>query len=278
MTGTQAFIPIEDISDDLVYLKDGSVTLVLSTSAVNFGLLFETEQMGIIDAFARLLNSLSFPIQIVIHSKRLDVSSYLKTLNQAIIKQTNPLLKDLTTRYSSFVESIIKEKNVLDKQFYVCISVSASELGVLPKSAIDRSKKATTILAPRRDHLISQLIRLGLKARQLNTVELVKLFYEIYNPPQNNVQENNVQASQLPATPAVQTPIQPIVQPQVAPTQPPSLTRPPVNLTRLNPTKPVSDIYRPPAPRQQQATVQPVSVAHLTPPFVVEELADDFGP
>ncbi|OGE19567.1 hypothetical protein A3A14_02975 [Candidatus Daviesbacteria bacterium RIFCSPLOWO2_01_FULL_43_38] len=260
MTETQNFIPIEDIQDGLVYLKDGSVTLVLSTSAVNFGLLFETEQMGIIDSFARLLNSLSFPIQIVIHSKRLDVSTYLHTLDQAINAQPNPLLKNMSLNFRKFVESIIKEKNVLDKQFYVCINVTAPELGVLPRNIADKSKKATTILSPRRDHLVSQLLRLGLKARQLPTVELVKLFYEIYNPP-----ENGVQVMEL-------TNLAPVTQIIPAP-------KPAVTLTRLviNPqTKPNPDIYQPPAPKPQPSTPPPgpLSVSHLSPPFVVEELAE----
>lgn len=253
MTGTQQFVPIEEISGDLIYLKDGSVTLVLSTSAVNFGLLFETEQMGIIDAFARLLNSLSFPIQIVVHSKRLDVSSYLHTLDKAVTTQTNPLLKNMSLHYRKFVESIIKEKNVLDKQFYVCINVTAPELGVLPKNITDRGKKATTVLSPRRDHLISQLLRLGLKAKQLTTVELVKLFYEIYNPPQ--------------------TP------PAVAVTQAAPAPKPAITLTRLTSPPQVRqnpDVYQPPTPRSQPAMPSPgaISVSHLSPPFVVEELAE----
>lgn len=258
MTGTQNFIPIEDIADDMIYLKDGGVTLVLSTSAVNFGLLFDTEQMGIIDAFARLLNSLSFPIQIVIHSKRLDISSYLHTLDQAISAQPNPLLKNISLSFRRFVESIIKEKNVLDKQFYVCINVTAPELGVLHKNIADRSKKAATILSPRRDHLISQLLRLGLKARQLPTAELVKLFYEIYNPPGNGAQATE---------PAKLTPVT-----KVTPTP-----KPVVTLTRLVPNP---DIYHPPTPKFQPSTPLPgpLSISHLSPPFVVEEMADDFGP
>jgi hypothetical protein len=187
MASTQQFIPIEDIRDDLVFLKNGGVSLVISTSAVNFGLLFETEQISIIEAFAGLLNSLSFPIQIVISSKRLDVASYLTVLDEAMKKQVSPLLREMTMKYRGFVESIIKENNVLDKQFYVCINAPAIELGVLPKNAEDRTKKAMTLLMPRRDHLIRQLGRLGLKARQLNTVELVKLFYEIYNPPNGEI-------------------------------------------------------------------------------------------
>ncbi|MBI4037110.1 hypothetical protein HY385_01660, partial [Candidatus Daviesbacteria bacterium] len=231
----------------LIFLKNGSVTMVVATSAVNFGLLFETEQISLIDSFAGLLNSLSFPIQIIIHSKRLDVSSYLNNLDQAYLKQTNPKLKQLITSYRQFVASVIKANNVLDKQFYVCLTVTPIELGVLPKNDAEKSKKANTVLIPRRDHLLGQLARLGLKTKQLTTVELVKLLYNIYNPPNSNL--------------TVQAPAQPQARPIVAPTpaaappppplQPPPQTKP--NLVRLGPT-----------------------TTNLTAPFVVEELPDDF--
>lgn len=274
MVSSQQFIPIADIDQDLIFLKDGSVTLVLNTSAVNFGLLFETEQIAIIDSFAGLLNSLSFPIQIVIRSRSLDVSSYLHTLDQAFNQQQNPLLKNMILGYRKFVESIIKENDVLDKQFYVCISVTAAELGILPKQTQDKIKKALTILSPRKDHLVRQLSRLGLKATQVKTTELVKIFYDIYNPEQ-----------QVAPTQAVGVPVQPVQVPQavapqipVAPTQQPTQPRPairrfpnPVPIMPQASNQPI----RPPA--AQPTTAYSPVVSNLTPPFVVEELPDDYG-
>lgn len=181
MPSTQQHLPIQDIQNDLVFLKDGSVSLVIETSAVNFGLLFDTEQAAIIQEFAGLLNSLSFPIQIVVHSKKLDVSSYLYKLDQVINLQQNLLLKNLTQHYRQFVESLISENEVLDKKFYVCVSVGGVELGLLPKGVTDRAGRATTIIKPRRDHVVRQLNRIGLKTKVLRSAELVKLFYEFYN-------------------------------------------------------------------------------------------------
>lgn len=276
MTSSQSFIPIQDIKDDLIFLKDGGVSLVITTSAVNFALLFETEQLSIIDAFAGLLNSLSFPIQIVIRSKRMDVSSYLHTLDEASKRQSSPLLKSMISYYRQFVSSIIKENNVLDKQFYVCLNVSAIELGVLPKSIADKTKKALTILLPRHDHLIRQLTRLGLKARQLKTEELIQLFYDIYNPSDAELSFEpdafgNFKTDAVPLVPAI--PVQPPAQPPppvVAPAPPP-----PVALSRapFPPGKPLA----PPNPPPINQTPPP-SIANLSPPFIVEELTDDFGP
>lgn len=180
MATTQQHIPINEIKNDVVILKDGSYACIIQTSAVNFGLLSENEQLAIISAFAGLLNSLSFMVQIVIRSKRLDISSYLHLLDNALKSQQNPLLAELMLRYRNFIENTISENEVLDKQFFIVIPVSYLELGLV-KGSGDTVAKAMTILVPRRDHVIRQLSRIGLKATQLPNEELIKLFYEIYN-------------------------------------------------------------------------------------------------
>lgn len=181
---TQEHILISDIQDGVVLLHDGSASLVLQTSAVNFGLLSQEEQLAIISAFAQMLNSLSFAIQIVIQSKRLDISSYIHLLDQAIIIQTNPLLSSIIGRYRNFVQSLIKDREVLDKRFYVVINVSSLELGLGLKGE-DKLKKIKATLGPRRDQIIRQLSRVGLRTSQLDDKRLIKLFYEIYNRPLN---------------------------------------------------------------------------------------------
>lgn len=190
---TQDHLPVEDIRDDLVLLKDGSVALILITTAVNFGLLSEEEQESLIFAFAGLLNSLSFPLQIVIRSKKKDISLYLELLNRQEKNSPSPDLKNQIRLYRGFIQKTIREQNVLDKKFYLTIPFSVLELGIssgartltgkkslpFPKDYI--LKKAQTSLFPKRDHLIRQLNRLGLKARQLTTEELINLFYDFYN-------------------------------------------------------------------------------------------------
>lgn len=254
MSSAQNFIPVKNIQDDLVFLKDGGASMVISTSAVNFGLLFETEQISIIGSFAGMLNSLSFPIQIVILSHRLDVSSYLKTLDKAQNLQTNLKLKELTTHYHQFVESIIKENDVLDKKFYVCINVGSAELGLLSKSIADTSRKAFTLLSPRRDHIIRQLGRMGLKARQLTTKELIKLFYVVYNGLEDTIIEEH--ASPNPdVTAKISTPST-ITIPQIIPPVPP-VSQSVIVQSPIPPTAPPI-----PMPFSKSAT------------FIVEELND----
>lgn len=167
---TQDYLEIADIRDDLVLLKDGSVSLVLQVAAVNFSLLSEREQEAIIFAYAEFLNSLNFAIQIVIRSQKKDLSSYLSLLEKSEAEQANPQLKEQIAKYRAFAAQMVKENNVLDKKFYLVIPSAETIL-----------EKAKIALSPKRDHTLRQLSRLGLKARQMTTNELINLFYEIYN-------------------------------------------------------------------------------------------------
>ncbi len=130
MNTTQQHIPVKDIKDDILLLKDGGGALVLQVSAVNFDLLSDREQMAIIYSFAQMLNSLSFSIQIVIHSERLNITSYLNLLDKAQKIQTNPLMARMIIQYKQFIQTTIKENDVLDKKFYVVIPLFKLELGL----------------------------------------------------------------------------------------------------------------------------------------------------
>lgn len=184
---TQQFIEIEEIKDDILLLKDYSACVVIEVGAINFWLLAAEEQSSIIYAYANLLNSLSFPVQILILSKKMDVSSYLEYLNSLINKQTNELIKQRLISYTNFIKNIIKKNTILEKRFFFVIPFSPLELGVsgaTPKSfnkeyIISRAK---TSLYPKRDHLVRLLSKTGLRARVMDQQLLTELFYNLYNP------------------------------------------------------------------------------------------------
>src|SRR3989344_4461548 len=112
-TSTQDHLDIEDIRDNLVILKDGACCLILQTTAVNFSLLSESEQDAIIYAYAGLLNSLTFPIQIVVTTQKKNIANYLALLNAQKIKITNPLLKNQVEKYYEYVKKTVAENEVL---------------------------------------------------------------------------------------------------------------------------------------------------------------------
>lgn len=195
---TQDHLPLEDITQDLVILKDGSCCYVLETSSVNFDLLSQKEQEAMIYAYAAILNSLTFPIQIFIRSTVKDLSSYIRYLRSWEEKSRSRLIKKQIAHYRKFVTEVVEKNNVLAKSFYLVVPFSSLELGLeslqksfsfpwqkkerglpLPKEKIIEKAKAS--LEPRKAHLIRVFARLGLKVRQLKTQELIALFHQIYN-------------------------------------------------------------------------------------------------
>ena len=191
---TQDHLPIADIKDDIVLFKDGGASIVLESSSLNFGLLSEKEQQAVVAAFAALINSLSFSMQIVVRNQRKDISGYINFFDRESAKIVNPKLKAITEDYRRFITESIKKKTVLGKRFFIVIPFSSLELGVtksaqsilkkgplpFPKDYV--MKKAKITLFPKRDHLIRQAGRLGLRLKQLNTNELIDLYYGINNP------------------------------------------------------------------------------------------------
>jgi hypothetical protein len=201
---TQKFLDIYDVTNNLVILKNGTVSFVLAVSAMNFGLLAEAEQDAVIYTYAALLNSLNYPIQIIIQSQTKDATNYLNLLKQQEQKASTDNKKERIAQYRHFVTNLIKERNVLDKKFYCIVPATATELGlmtvdsVIPgKTEFDITKyekslileKAVSVLEPRRDHLVSQFARIGLFARQLTTQEIIRIFYTNYNPEASEGQE-----------------------------------------------------------------------------------------
>ena len=192
---TQEHLDIEDIKEGIVILKDGGAALILATTAINFGLLSEKEQEATIFAYASLLNSLTFPVQIVVRSSLKDISSYIRLIEEQEAKEKRRLIRQQLGKYKVFVQETVQKNKVLDKKFYIVIPMSSLELGVtktlitgltgrktLPFDKDYILQKAKVNLYPKRDHLLRLLNRLSIKGRQLETQELIKLFFDIYNP------------------------------------------------------------------------------------------------
>lgn len=178
---TQDHLEVETIQDDVVVLRGGLISVVIQTSAINFGLLSEEEQDATIYAYAGLLNSLSFPIQIVIKSEKKDISSYLELLTNQEKKLKDETLKERLLAYKNFIETTIQEQNVLDKKFYIIVSYQMVTLSGKVEITDELLSRAKADLEPKRDHIIKQLTRIGLTAQQLNSQNLMKLFHGYYN-------------------------------------------------------------------------------------------------
>lgn len=220
---TQDHLDIEDIRDNIAVLKNGTAVAILQTTSLNFDLLSESEQDAMIFAFASLLNSLTYPMQIFIRSKRLDISGYITQLEKAKEATTNQNLVAQINKYESFVKNLVSKNQVLDKRFYVVIPDFGIQIpqpgnlsGIFHRRPEGMSKwnifeRAKTGLQQKTDHLEKLLGQIGIRAVRLDTKELVELFYDIYNPEVARKQKAALGTEEY-TTPMVEPKMAPVVE------------------------------------------------------------------
>lgn len=188
-SSTQKFIEIEEIRDDIILMKDYSASIAIEVGAANFWLLSSEEQSSMIYSYGNLLNSLSFPVEILILSKKIDISSYLDYLVGKINNQKNEILKNRLVSYQEFIKNTVKKNTVLERRYFFTVPFSPLELGISGANAKGLNKeyvisRAKISLYPKRDNLLRLLAKVGLKATVMQKQGLAELFYNLYNPSQ----------------------------------------------------------------------------------------------
>lgn len=181
---TQKFTEIEDIVDNIVLFSGRYACMVIELTASNFALLSKQEQDTKLFSYASLLNSLTFSIQILIRNERVDITSYIKALEEAERNTQNPLLKKHVELYRNFVKEMVLVNTVLNKKFYIVLgfnSLEAGPGGLRTNKREDFISVAKKILQSKADGLHPQLLKIATSAKILEKEELVKLFYDIYN-------------------------------------------------------------------------------------------------
>jgi len=197
---TQLHLKIAEIRDNVLVLKNGGMRAILQTSSVNFNLKSEPEQQSIIISYQGFLNTLEFPIQIVVRSKKLDIQKYLENLEVVAEKQMNPLLKKETFEYKEYIKKLVEYADIMEKLFYVVVpydpfgskktSIITQFIDfITPRDSISKIKQRRlefdTLkknLSGRVNSVTAGLQSCGLRVNQLSTSEIVELFYNIYNP------------------------------------------------------------------------------------------------
>ena len=199
----QEFVPIKEVRNGIIILKDGGLRAILIASSINLSLKSSDEQVAIINQFQSFLNGLDFPTQIVVQSRRLDIRPYLLMLETRLKDQTEPLLKIQTKEYITFIKSFTDEVNIMTKTFFVVVPYSSTIIksqngmidsflgGGAPKKQVEDTKKAMDLasfeekrsqLEQRTNVIINGLSGIGIRSSQLKTDEVVELFYKTFNP------------------------------------------------------------------------------------------------
>lgn len=194
---TQQHIPFSAVYDDVIVTKKGQFCQILMVNSVNFGLKSEEEQNAIIAQYQSFLNSLTFPIQIVMHSKRLDLTNYIKDLETRVGQEPNELIRYQIQEYSDFIQKLISIANIMDKKFFVVVPqlMSPTELskgGLLSgifgnpnvhlQVPLKRFLKIKEELVQKSNVIISGLSSMGITSQILSTKQIIEVFYRTYNP------------------------------------------------------------------------------------------------
>lgn len=196
-SSTQKYVDVEEMRDGVMVLKSGALRAVLLVSSINFDLKSSQEQDAIIAQYQAFLNSLDFPVQIVIQSRRFNIGPYLELLGDEEKQQENELLRFQIGEYKNFIRNLSEVSNIMSKFFYIVVPFSPvedQEGGLMQKLfGIFRTKEATSMkgelfntyksqLLQRVDHVAAALSGAGVKVTQLNTEEIIELLYNSYNP------------------------------------------------------------------------------------------------
>lgn len=207
---TQRYLPFSEIRDNLIIMKDGSTRMILKVKAVNFNLKSEEEQDSIIYSYQRFLNSLNFPVQIVVRSLKVDIEAYINKLKNLAVKQQNPLLQEQTYRYVDFLVNLIDMAQIMKKDFYIIVPYDNDENKSVRQTWIvwifknfwsaitqeenistirDRRRRITSMKKDNLERLMTiktSLEQIWIKSEELQKDELVKYLMNYYNPKLNS--------------------------------------------------------------------------------------------
>lgn len=194
---TSQYLDIAEIRDRAVVVKDGTLRAVLLCSSINFALKSDDEQTATIQAYVGFLNSLDFPLQIVIQSRKLNIDGYLKKLGEAEKQQPNELLRVQISEYMAYIKELISLGEIMTKRFYVVVPYNPhsdkrrsfrerlrsvfSAAGTVKLSRDDFAHYLES-LEKRVGFVTSGLASVGVTSARLDTQSLIELYYTTYNP------------------------------------------------------------------------------------------------
>lgn len=190
---TQAFVPIKEVRDGILILKDGSMRAVLMTSSLNFALKSEDEQQSIIYQFQNFLNSLDFTVQISIQSRRLDIRPYLALLETRKQEQVNDLMSIQIKEYIEFIKTFTENTNIMTKSFYIVVPYTPAKINMKSGNKFNKKNDKKTLeiedfqenrtqLEQRVSVVEQGIVRCGIRTVRLGTEEIIEVFYKIFNP------------------------------------------------------------------------------------------------
>ena len=195
-------IDIKEIKKNAVIMNDGSMHQVVMVGGVNFALKSEAEQSVITQGYQNFLNGISYPLQIIIHSRKVNIEKYIATLRTRKEAESSPILQNQIDEYINFIDGFVKKNAIMEKAFFVVVpfyplSVLPSKntlSGMFPFLGKKKDEKESgeneeeafnnnlIQLSQRTSQVMNGLLAIGLEAETLENEQLIELFYNFYNP------------------------------------------------------------------------------------------------
>ena len=188
MPSTQDFLEFDQLKDNIIILKNKGLRMILMVSSLNFALKSADEQNAILYQFQNFLNSLDFSAQIIIQSRRLNMTGYLDKLKVIEEKEKNELMKVQVSEYRNFISQIIDNGSIMQKTFYVVVPFSISEnrekknIAKIPQLTQEEFERAKSQLLQRVEFVVLGLRSAGLDSVPLTNLEIAELFWSLHHP------------------------------------------------------------------------------------------------
>jgi len=195
-TSSRNQIAIKGVRDGILILPGNNYRAVLEVSSLNFELKSEDEQDAIIDTYESFLNSVGTSLQILIRTREIDMDKYLSDLSERLIDENESIYHQQLKNYHEFVKSLIQSNKILTRRFYIVVPHSVSGK---PDYDLVKEQLGLTV-----DIVAKGMMRLGMHARQLSSLEVLDLFYSFYNPSQSKIQPLNDRAMRMIYTTLIQ--------------------------------------------------------------------------
>ncbi len=202
---TETMLPISEIRNDTIIMKDGGLRAILKISGINLDLKNGDEQQIVLEQYKKFLNWLEYPFQILVRNTFLDLSNYLTYIKGNVDAIENPVLKWQWASYFNFLQNIEMQQGLIyNKEFYIIVPYYQDEQD---KGKIQRSRweklldvlnakdsvekvvaryrqflKWRNGLETRVNLIVDGLNGMGIGAEKLPTSDIINVLFRYYNP------------------------------------------------------------------------------------------------
>jgi conjugal transfer ATP-binding protein TraC len=113
---TGSLLPVDALVGSAMRLRGGGSRAVLECPTLAFGIKGEAEQRAVLDGWSALLNSLGYPLQVVIRTRSID-----RTRVAGADSPSADVSNALRTAYAKLIERLANARQIVDRRYFVVV-------------------------------------------------------------------------------------------------------------------------------------------------------------